>query len=253
MREDAFVAFCLFCPEVLPQGFVFERGIKMVESKKVNIKKISVVAMLCALAFLCTVVFKFKVSFLTFDIKDAILAISSLLYGPIAGVLSSLVVAFLEMVTVSDTGFYGMIMNFLSSGTFTFICGVIYKYKRNMTGAIIGVVAAALSVTAVMLLANLFVTPYYMGVQRGVVIGMLGTLLLPFNLTKAVLNAAVTLLIYKPFTVAMRKARLLPERPNSNYKFGLKSVILIVSAVIVIVFALLFFVLYLNGSFEFFG
>ena len=95
-------------------------------SKKINIKKLSVIAMLCALGFLCTVLFKFKVGFLTFDIKDAILAISSLLYGPVAGILSSAVVALLEMVTVSDTGVYGMIMNFLSSGTFTLVCGLIY-------------------------------------------------------------------------------------------------------------------------------
>lgn len=225
----------------------------MSSSKKIDIKKMSVIAMLCALGFLCTVLFKFKVSFLTFDVKDAILAISSLLYGPIAGLFSSLIVALLEMVTVSDTGFYGMIMNFLSSGTFTLVCGLIYKYKRNLTGAIIGVVAAAFSVTAVMLLANLFITPFYMGVERGVVISMLGTLLLPFNLTKAVLNAALTMVIYKPFTAAMRKTKLLPENKNQGYKFGVKTVLLIISAVIVIVLAMLFFTLYLDGTFEFLG
>lgn len=222
-------------------------------SKKINIKKLSVIAMLCALGFLCTVLFKFKVGFLTFDIKDAILAISSLLYGPVAGILSSAVVALLEMVTVSDTGVYGMIMNFLSSGTFTLVCGLIYKHRRSMSGAVVGVIAAAVSVTAVMLLANLFITPFYMGVERSEVIGMLGTLLLPFNAIKAVLNAALTLVIYKPFTGTMRKAKLLPERKDQAYKLGVKSIVLMVSAVVVIVLAMLFFVLHLNGSFEFFG
>lgn len=225
----------------------------MSTAKKIDVKKLTVIAMLCALGFLCTVLFKFKVAFLTFDVKDAILSIASLLYGPLAGVASAAVVALLEMVTVSDTGFYGLVMNFLSSGTFTLVCGVIYKYRRSLSGAVIGVAAAALSVTAVMLLANLFITPFYLGVERGEVVNMLGTTLLPFNLTKSVFNAALTLIIYKPFTTAMRKTGLLPKPQNNSYRLGLKTILLILSAVVVIVLAMLFFVLKLNGTFEFLG
>lgn len=221
----------------------------MIKDKKIDVKKMVVVAMLCALAYLCVFLFRFKVGFLTFDIKDAILAISGLLFGPLAGIISSAIVAFLEMVTVSDTGIYGFIMNFLSSATFSGVCGLIYKYRRTYFGAIISAITAALSVTAVMLLANLFITPFYMHVQRADVIAMLSTLLLPFNLTKAVFNGALTLIIYKPFSTALRKTKLLPER-NANYKFGLKSVLLFVGSVVVIVITMLFFVLYLNGTFE---
>ena len=41
--------------------------------KNEQIKKIAVTAMLTALAFLITFVFRFKVGFLTFDFKDAII------------------------------------------------------------------------------------------------------------------------------------------------------------------------------------
>ena len=75
-------------------------------------KKIIIVAMICALAYLCMFVLRFKVLFLTFDIKDAVLAIASLLYGPIWGIVSSAIVAFLEMFTVSETGFYGVYQHF---------------------------------------------------------------------------------------------------------------------------------------------
>ena len=98
---------------------------------KTNIKKISVTAVLCALAYLCMFVFRFKVSFLTFDFKDAILAVISFLYGPIYGIVSALVVALTELISVSDTGVYGFIMNFLSSAAFAGVCGVFYKYKHN--------------------------------------------------------------------------------------------------------------------------
>ena len=42
--------------------------------KKNNVKKITVTALFCALAFLMTFIFRFKVGFLTFDMKDAILS-----------------------------------------------------------------------------------------------------------------------------------------------------------------------------------
>ena len=66
-----------------------------------NIKRITVIAVLCAIAYLVSFIFPFKVSFLTFDLKDAIIAISALMYGPMAGLVSSVIVPFLEFITTS--------------------------------------------------------------------------------------------------------------------------------------------------------
>ena len=40
-----------------------------------NIKKLTVTALFCALAFLMTFVFRFKVGFLTFEFKDAVISV----------------------------------------------------------------------------------------------------------------------------------------------------------------------------------
>ena len=218
--------------------------------KSLNLKKLSVSAMLCALAFLCMFVFRIKVSFLTFDAKDAVISIISLMFGPLYGVLSAAVVAFLEFISVSDTGVYGLIMNFLSSGTFALTCGFIYKYNKKFSGAILALAVSVVSVTSVMLLANLFITPYFMGADRSVVISMIAPLLLPFNLTKSVMNAAITLAIYKPLTNGLKKSKLLPSSDNINFKMNTKSILLIIIAVIIIVLAIFVFVLFLNGKFE---
>ena len=106
-------------------------------NKKINLKKLAVAAALCALAFASMFLFRIKVQFLTFDAKDAVIGLSSLLLGPLYGVCSAAAVAFLEFLTVSDTGVYGLIMNFLSSGTFAFTCGIIYKYRRTFSGAVL--------------------------------------------------------------------------------------------------------------------
>ena len=79
---------------------------------KLDIYKMVVLSLFCAMAYIFVFVFRIKVSFLTFDAKDAIITVCSLLYGPLSGVIVSLVVSFLEFITVSDTGLYGLIMNF---------------------------------------------------------------------------------------------------------------------------------------------
>ena len=216
-------------------------------SKKVNIKKMTVIAVLCALAYICTFLLHFKFQFLTFDFKDAIIAISALIYGPIAGVLSSFIVAFIEFITVSDTGVYGLIMNFLSSAAFSVTAGLVYKYKRTFFGAIFAVISAVFAVIGVMLLANIFITPFYMGVATSAVVKLIPTMLLPFNAVKSVINAALTLVIYKPITTAFGKLSL-TEKKNYNSGSGVRTVVLMVSALAVAAAAVLIFVFMLHGQ-----
>ncbi len=218
-------------------------------TKSNNIKKMSVIAVLCAIAYLVSLVFPFKVQFLTFDLKDAIIAISALMYGPIAGLISSVIVPSIEFLTTSSTGVYGLIMNFLSSAAFSVTAGLIYKYRKSFSGAIISMCASVFAVTAVMLVANLFITPYYMGVERGVVVELIPSLLLPFNLIKSVVNASLTLLIYKPITAAFGRMRL-TERKVYDKSQGLRSIILTLCSLAVATVAIVIFVLYLGGTVE---
>ncbi|MBO4693942.1 MAG: ECF transporter S component [Clostridia bacterium] len=219
--------------------------------KQSNIKKLAVAATFCALAFVSMFVFRIKVQFLTFDAKDAILGLSSLILGPIYGVCGAAVVAFLEFLSVSDTGVYGLIMNFLSSGTFALTAGIIYKYKRTFYGAVISVVMSVISVTAVMMLANLFITPVFMGAPKSAVIAMIPTLLLPFNLCKSAMSAAITLAIYKPLSTGLKRANLIPGNGRQRYRFNLRSAMITTFAAIVIIIAALVLFLYLDGNFQF--
>ncbi|MDL2214544.1 ECF transporter S component, partial [Clostridia bacterium OttesenSCG-928-O13] len=69
----------------------------------------------------------------------------------------------------------------------------------------------ALAMTGVMLLWNYFITPLYMGFPRDAVAAMLLPVFLPFNLIKGGLNAAITMLLYKPLVMALRKAGMVPQ------------------------------------------
>ncbi len=217
--------------------------------KKTNIKTISVVAMLCAAAYLCMFIFKFKVGFLTFDLKDSLLSVIAFLYGPLYGIASVCIVAFLEFITVSDTGVYGLIMNILSSAVFVGVGSMFYKYRRNLLGAIIGSISAVFVMTAVMLVANLLITPFYMGVPSGEVAKMIPTLLLPFNLIKGIVNAALTMIIYKPITTAIKRAKLsVGGSQKTDFK---KFIPLAVTAAVIITVAVIIILFVLNGEFLF--
>ena len=127
------------------------------------------VALFCALAYVAMLLIHFPVSFLTLDPKDAIITLCGLCFGPISALVSSFIVALVEMVTVSSTGPYGLLMNFMGTAAFSVTVSFIYKWRKNLLGAVLGLVSGVLAMTAVMLALNLLVTPHYLHVDVSVV------------------------------------------------------------------------------------
>lgn len=206
------------------------------------------IALFSALAFAVTFVFRIPVSFLTFDAKDAVITVAAFLYGPLSGVAMSLIAALLELVTVSSTGLYGFLMNFLSSAVFSFVAAGIYSFCRRPRGAILGVTLAVVFMTGTMMLFNLLVTPLYMQVPTAQVAALIPTLLLPFNLAKGLLNAAFALLLYKPLSVALSRAGLIGRREEKKRLSWNKTTLLImIVAAVMIAAALTLFLLLTRG------
>ena len=222
--------------------------------KKIRI--VAAVGVFCALAYVACVLFHFRVSFLTFDLKDAVMTVGAMLFGPVYGLAMSVVVALIEMLTVSTTGLYGFIMNVLASASFVCVGSLIYMYRRTMAGAVAGMLASVAAMTGVMLLANLVVTPFYMGVSASQVAGMIPTLLLPFNLIKAVFNACLVFLLYQPISQAVRQAGFdYAMTMGGSGKEGKKSdrrtsLIVTVAAAVLAVLTLLVFFFVLGGTFS---
>lgn len=214
---------------------------KRTTQKALDIKRLVGMAMFSALAYGVTFVFRIPVQFLTFDAKDAVLTIAAFIYGPIAALVMAIIPALIEFITISGTGFWGFLMNFASSACFSFTASVIYKYKRSFNGAIIGLYASVLATTAVMMVLNILVTPIYMKVSREVVVDLLPTLLLPFNFAKALMNAAITMLIYKPVSTAMKRAKLIQGKMDT--KFNKQSVIMLIIGAVTLAAAITIFII----------
>ena len=174
------------------------------------------IAVFAALAYVIHFV-HIPVTFLNLDFKDVVMTIAGMYFGPSAAAVLAVLVPILEYPT-SETGPYGLIMNILSSGAFVIVASVIYKFKKTLSGAVIALCAACLSMVAVMMVANLFITPYYMasaGITWKDIVQMIPTLLLPFNAVKAVLNAALTLCLYKPVSNVLKRSGFKREESAS--------------------------------------
>ena len=196
----------------------------MQHKKKIDIKWLVLLAVFTALAYVAVSLIRIPaVAFLKYEPKDVIIVISGLILGPLASLIVSFVTALLEMITISDTGPIGCIMNLLSSACYACTASMVYQHKRTLSGAVTGLALGSVAMVAVMLLWNWLITPLYMGVDRDVVIGMMVPVFLPFNAVKALLNSALVLCLYKPLITALRKARLVqtPSTGEGSFQFGL--------------------------------
>ena len=213
-------------------------------------KKLAVLAMLSALAYLVMFVGRipavpvFPGFVLNYEPKDVIIAIGGFLFGPLSAFAMSAVVSLVEMITVSSTGWIGCVMNIVSTCSFVCTAAFIYHRKRGIKTAALGLAAGLVRMTAVMILWNYFLTPIYTGMPRDAVAKLLIPAFLPFNLLKGGLNAGVTMLIYKPVTVALRKSRLLPVPENAESVKGRVNIGAILLSCFVIITCVLFILVF---------
>ncbi len=201
-----------------------------------KIKKMTTIAMLCAISYVAMFTVRIPVVlFLKYEPKDVIIAIGGFMMGPMAAFTVSLVVGLIEMFTISDTGIIGFVMNVLSSCSFACVAALIYKYRKNIKGAVAGLVVGTFTMVLVMLLWNYLITPLYMNVPRSEVVKLLVPAILPFNILKGFLNSAITFLIYKPVVGALRRTKLIESAKTggkSSVGFSIIAVIVLITCIL---------------------
>ena len=187
---------------------------------KLTVKKITTLAMLAAMAYIVMAFIRIPIMpaapFLEYDPKDIFFVIAGFLFGPLESLVIIVLVCFIEMVTVSTSGPIGLLMNVIASVCFVIPAALIYKKKKTLPFAVIGLAAGVLCMTGSMVLWNWLISPLYMGVPQEVIVPMLPTVFAPFNLIKAGINMGLTLMIYKPISTILRKSGILEEKSASK-------------------------------------
>ncbi|MDD2495260.1 MAG: ECF transporter S component [Tissierellia bacterium] len=181
-----------------------------------TLTKIGVLSAVATVLMLFDFPLWFAPNFYQLDFSEVPVLIGGFALGPIAGAMIELVKILLNFVlNGTDTGGIGEIANLIVGCSFIVPAAYIYKHKKSVKSAVIGMVVGTLCLTIIGSALNYFVllpvyskvfgAPIEAFVNMGNVINPaivdLKTLVLyavaPFNLFKGIIVSAITLLIYK--------------------------------------------------------
>ena len=170
--------------------------------KSEKIRKLVTMAMLAALSIVLVYVVHFPIfpaaPFLEYDPADIPIFICTFLFGPVSGFVLTVVVSVIQGLTVSAaSGLYGILMHVIATSTLVLVAGGVYRLRHTRGGGALGLALGTLAMGLVMMPANHFITPHFMGQPVAVVDALLLPGILPFNLIKAGLNSGITFVVYK--------------------------------------------------------
>lgn len=200
MREDCSVL------TQRSEGYIQSFFIALGKEKKMklrgNVRMMTTLAVLAALAMVLLILVRFPIFPAIQDLKyepmDIPFLIAGFAFGPWAGLAVAVTASIIQGFTLdAQNGLVGILMHVIASGTLVLVASSIYKRKRNIKNAVIGLAAGTVSMTVIMIAANLLIMAPYYHIPVDVVIGLL-PLIIAFNLIKAGSASLVTFLIYKP-------------------------------------------------------
>lgn len=173
---------------------------------KIGVRKMCTMAILAALSLVFMLVIRFPIipaaPWLEYEPADVPILIGGFVYGPVAGIIITLVAALIQAFTVSaSAGWVGFIMHVIATGTLVAVASTYYKFHKTHKGAAIALILGCLSMTAVMIPTNLVISTNFWGMPFEVVKASIVPVLIPFNLIKSGVNSIIVFVIYK----ALRK------------------------------------------------
>lgn len=237
MKEDA-LFFNNAMPGVYIQVFFIEKRSTNMYSKKEKFTthQLIIISLLAGVAFVTMLVGRVPmIQFLKYDPKDVVIMISGMAFGPWTAVIISIVVSFVEFVTVSGDGPIGLLMNVLSTVAYVVPAVMIYRKDNSTRNLIIGLIVGTMLTTLTMIGWNYIVTPYWLGIPRPAVIEIIIYAIIPFNIIKYSINSGIVVLIQKPVLKVFKRSNLIDrEVKNQNSSIYLLAVIVIVSAISVV-------------------
>ena len=135
--------------------------------------------------------------FLVYEPGDVPILIGGFVFGPIAGIVLTVITSVIQALTVSQDGVFGCIMHILATSSLVGLSALIYSKKKTFKRAVLGCVIGSIAMTVVMGILNLALDPFFYGMPLDAVIKLMIPAILPFNFMKAALNSIVFLVIFK--------------------------------------------------------
>lgn len=194
------------------------------KKNNVKIRTIAVIGIMSAIAVVLQFL-EFPIplmpSFIKFDFSDLPGLITAFAFGPIAGILVSLLKNVIHLL-VTQSGGVGELANFIIAAFFTGTAGLIYKFNRSRKGALIASLCGSLTSAVAGIAANYFIIyPIYykIAMPEEAILGMYQSILpsvdsilksllifnLPFTFVKGLIISCICFLIYKKLSPVLKE------------------------------------------------
>ncbi len=190
---------------------------------RLSVRSLAVTAMLSAVAFVLMFI-EIPIpmlipSFVKMDISDLPALLGAFSLGPVYGVVIELLKNLLHIIFKgTSSAFVGELFNFTMGAVFALAAGLIYHFKKDRKGAVIGSLVGCAVMAVLSVPFNYFlVYPAYevfYGMPMEAIIGAYQVILpsvdgllecllifnLPFTFCKGLIDAIICFLIYKPLS-----------------------------------------------------
>ncbi len=168
-----------------------------------KLRSVMLAGILAALSFVLMRFTEFPLipsaSFLKTDLGDIPLLLGAIYLGPFYGVAIAFVKDLLYLLSGGGGGgVLGAFINFIATGTFAFICGLITIKKKNTTNVLLALTVGTLVMTFVMFYVNMWAVPkfWFPKITHKDLMKYLIGINLPFNLIKGAIDTLITLVVF---------------------------------------------------------
>lgn len=192
-------------------GYFFWRKKEM--KKRNNIKKLSVIGIFGAMAFVLMLLSFTIAGPYKLDFSEVPVMIGAFAFGPVAGVTIETIKIILDVVLggASDTAYVGEMANLLMGISFVVPASIIYYRHKTKKQAFIGLAVGTLVMVIVAAILNIFVllplyAKLYFDTSLEALLSVYGftdllkfifVVNVPFNILKGVANSVIVIIIYK--------------------------------------------------------
>ncbi len=143
---------------------------------------------------------------LKYDLSGVISLLATLLYGSWIGIAVT-AISWIPHLIANPLGAF---MNIMATTSLIVVVGAVYRRRPGLPYAVLGCAAGVVFSTAVSVCLNFVVMPLYVETTYEQIAALVLPALLPFNVFKALANAALAMVLYR------RLATLLDDR-SENY------------------------------------
>lgn len=199
--------------------------VKQGTKSRVNVRYLTVTAMLSAVAFILMFLdfsVPFMPSFIKMDLSELPALIGAFAMGPVCGVTVCLIKNLLHL-TITSTGGVGELSNFILGVAFVLPAGLIYRRKKSRTSALVGSLAGAVFMGVFSIISNYYLVypVYYNFMPKEVILEAYQAIIpsvqsilqclicfnMPFTVFKGLFSVVITFIIYKSISPILKGSK----------------------------------------------